>query len=376
MDTRLFGKAGDSSFSRPNFRALDDVRIFGLLLVMLSHCGVGNRIPGGLGVSIFFFLSGCVISATIFIELESTGSFHALRFMMRRILKIYPPFLIAVTIPSVILSSRFNIDTGLIRAQIFQYTNIYFFVSKNWYPNLIPGSRVIWSIAVEFQFYLIAATVISLLILLGKRYSLKPKRYFLVFCVIIYLFSTLMRADLYQKYSSTVDISENIPRIYYMTDTRISAFMAGAIFFLIVSKYFSILKEWNFRSCLVLGLSLLIISISIRNEMFRSVFRFNMQEMGCSLVFLYLITKSTRPFSKYQVIRSLLNHLSKASYAIYLVHYMIILWVVTFFKIDHEDTLWSDPVPFTIGIVLAFLGGWIFYQIIERPIEVFRLRFK
>jgi|GEM_PF-2683354 len=38
--------------------SLDGIRAVSVLLVVISHCGFGHIIPGGLGVSAFFFLSG------------------------------------------------------------------------------------------------------------------------------------------------------------------------------------------------------------------------------------------------------------------------------------------------------------------------------
>lgn len=38
--------------------SLDGIRALSFLLVFLSHAGLGDLVPGGFGVTVFFFLSG------------------------------------------------------------------------------------------------------------------------------------------------------------------------------------------------------------------------------------------------------------------------------------------------------------------------------
>ena len=38
--------------------SLDGLRAISFIIVFLAHAGLDNRIPGGFGVTVFFFLSG------------------------------------------------------------------------------------------------------------------------------------------------------------------------------------------------------------------------------------------------------------------------------------------------------------------------------
>jgi len=48
--------------------ALDGLRAISILLVILSHAGLGHIVPGGLGVTIFFFISGFIITRLMITE--------------------------------------------------------------------------------------------------------------------------------------------------------------------------------------------------------------------------------------------------------------------------------------------------------------------
>jgi murein DD-endopeptidase MepM/ murein hydrolase activator NlpD len=51
-----------SSFYQPH---LDGVRALSILLVTIAHGGLGHVVPGGLGVTVFFFISGYLITALL-----------------------------------------------------------------------------------------------------------------------------------------------------------------------------------------------------------------------------------------------------------------------------------------------------------------------
>ncbi len=51
---------------------LNGIRAVAVLIVMLSHAGFGERIPGGFGVTIFFFPSGYLITGLLFHEFAHT----------------------------------------------------------------------------------------------------------------------------------------------------------------------------------------------------------------------------------------------------------------------------------------------------------------
>lgn len=85
---------------------IDGLRAVAVLSVIIFH--LNNRwLPGGfLGVDIFFVISGFLITGIILSEIQN-GSFSFRDFYTRRIKRIYPAFIAAVSLASVIASQIF-----------------------------------------------------------------------------------------------------------------------------------------------------------------------------------------------------------------------------------------------------------------------------
>ncbi len=75
---------------------LDGLRAIAVLIVMASHAGLGSIVPGGFGVTIFFFLSGYLITSLMVVEYERSGKIDFAAFYFRRAVRILPPMWIAI----------------------------------------------------------------------------------------------------------------------------------------------------------------------------------------------------------------------------------------------------------------------------------------
>ena len=79
-------EASQESAARRGFEiaSLDGLRAFSILLVFLSHTELNGIVPGGFGVTVFFFLSGYLITTLLRWEAESRGSISLRNFYYRR----------------------------------------------------------------------------------------------------------------------------------------------------------------------------------------------------------------------------------------------------------------------------------------------------
>jgi peptidoglycan/LPS O-acetylase OafA/YrhL len=161
-------KVADGS-SIPYIKNLDGLRALAIMLVLFNHWAPWSAVPnilefGRSGLLLFFMLSGYLIT-TVLIVLRDKIENHELNiskafqiFYMRRVLRIFPIYFIAIVIAALLFKS-------VSRDFIYHLFFIQNF-SALWAPE-IPAYEYayhLWSLAVEEQFYLVWAPVILLLV--------------------------------------------------------------------------------------------------------------------------------------------------------------------------------------------------------------------
>ena len=148
--------------------SLDGLRAISILLVIASHAT--ERAPsllgqlwridaGGLGVRVFFVISGYLITTLLLQELGKYGQINLKRFYIRRTLRIMPAFYAYLAIVSMLkwigLEHALSADLKWSHvAHAATYTTNY--LSTSW---LVGHS---WSLSVEEQFYLLWPGVLAL----------------------------------------------------------------------------------------------------------------------------------------------------------------------------------------------------------------------
>ncbi len=137
----------------PYYPALDGLRALAVGIVLCAHGGVPYFRSGGVGVDIFFVLSGFLITTILVTEEARTGGINFRNFYVRRCLRLMPALGLtgAVTAAGMVwLEQRFP---GTELALALSYT-------ANWALAFNPTYHLqwlnhCWSLAVEEQFYLI-----------------------------------------------------------------------------------------------------------------------------------------------------------------------------------------------------------------------------
>ncbi len=157
------------------FENLDGLRSIAFLMIFCAHAlGTSDealretsfyhvveflKAPCWLGVPFFFVLSGFLITYLLLREKEKSGSIALKKFYARRVLRIWPLYIVLMLIGFVlfpILQEQFV--GGATQPNMIEW-KYWAFLSNfdqidNGLPN-IPGIVVAWSLAVEEQFYLI-----------------------------------------------------------------------------------------------------------------------------------------------------------------------------------------------------------------------------
>jgi peptidoglycan/LPS O-acetylase OafA/YrhL len=141
------------------------VRGIALISVLAMHVSYVLISGGGLGVDLFFVLSGFLITRLLLRELESTGSVDLARFYLRRAGRLYPALLVALLLAFVLWP--------LSETSKGPWSDAFFPVAF-YYANYIEPDRLgtlipTWSLAVEEHFYLAWPLFLTLLFARGKR---------------------------------------------------------------------------------------------------------------------------------------------------------------------------------------------------------------
>jgi peptidoglycan/LPS O-acetylase OafA/YrhL len=129
--------------------ALDGLRAVAVGLVIAYHAG--SPVPGDLGVTTFFVLSGFLITWLLLREFQASGAIALGAFYIRRTLRIFPAYFTFIFITFAIDAVRGIPRPAELTVAALTYTTNYYFA---FHPH--RGSLALtWSLAVEEQFYLL-----------------------------------------------------------------------------------------------------------------------------------------------------------------------------------------------------------------------------
>jgi peptidoglycan/LPS O-acetylase OafA/YrhL len=146
--------------------ALDGLRAVAVFTVVASHSNLPFRVPGDLGVSAFFVLSGFLITRLLLRERERTGEVSIRRFYLRRTMRIFPAYY-AFLLLSYALDARAGQQwSNTLLANALTYT-VNYFNAFNHHPSTSVAHA--WSLAVEEQFYLLWPLAFVILATRGRR---------------------------------------------------------------------------------------------------------------------------------------------------------------------------------------------------------------
>lgn len=153
------GKAPRLAF-RPDIEGL---RAVAVLLVVLSHVGLGTFAGGYVGVDVFFVISGFLITSLLLAELSRTGRISLVGFYTRRAIRLLPASTLVLVVTLVAAwwwapPIRLSDIVGDAIASALYGINYRLAVQGTDYWNVEADPSPLqhyWSLAVEEQFYLI-----------------------------------------------------------------------------------------------------------------------------------------------------------------------------------------------------------------------------
>ncbi len=153
------------SAALPFMPALDGLRAISILLVVLSHLGLDRVLPGAFGVTLFFFLSGYLITRQLLQRLYARHGLGLRGFYLRRALRLMPTALTYILLSGLL----YRMAGGQI-SLVGWLTAIVYGANYHalWYGygTSLPGVRhpfnILWSLAIEEHFYLVWPCVLGM----------------------------------------------------------------------------------------------------------------------------------------------------------------------------------------------------------------------
>jgi peptidoglycan/LPS O-acetylase OafA/YrhL len=299
--------------------SLDGMRAISVLIVILGHSGLGAIVPGGLGVTIFFFLSGYLITALMLAERERTGTINILHFYTRRLFRLMPPLIVTLAIAYAFTYSGWlagGVTGKGLAAQLLYFANYYglFFDPGG---NTVPdGTGIFWSLAVEEHFYIVYP--FFMILLLGTPLSFRAIGGLLgLVCVAVLAW----RIHLVHAPGFFPD------RTYYASDTRIDSIIYGCILALVKDPArdphrpgLMSTAQWTL---LATAAAALVLTLVYRDPAFRETARYSIQGLALMPFFYFAIRFSDNHLFHY-LNSSRIMILGTYSYSIYLIHYVLI----------------------------------------------------
>lgn len=158
-----FLESGDEAGTAPGDRKLrpdvEGMRAVAILLVLFSHFWIPGFYGGGIGVDVFFVISGFVITGVLLRERSSTGHTSLLNFYGRRGRRIIPLAMLVLIVTMVLerITAGRSATQDLVGPAhwvvFFAFNLDHTAVTQEFFRPQPFASY--WSLAVEEQFYLV-----------------------------------------------------------------------------------------------------------------------------------------------------------------------------------------------------------------------------
>ena len=338
-------------------RGLDGLRGVAVILVIIFHSGL-DWLPGGfLGVSVFFTLSGFLITSLLINECENSGRINLKAFWGRRLRRLAPASLVVIAVVIGLASwLSTSIEASRIKGDaisaVLYFSNWRFIYSGHSYGELFASPsplQHLWSLSIEEQLYVVVPVIIAGLFAVGLR-----RRGIGVVLLVGVFGSTI----------ATMLISGH-EHIYYGTHTRAAELLLGAALACLFGQRIEQLatkpaRPWSTLYLLPLLGVILLAKFSTVDSAW--VYSGALTLFGLLSVVCLIAAIQGGPVRAI-LSWSVLVRVGEVSYGLYLIHWPVIVWLNT-------DRLDVNPTAlFGAQVVVTVLLTVLSYWLIEQPIR-------
>lgn len=320
------------------FFEIETVGLFGLK----ENGGQSYWQLGAYGVTMFFALSGFLITFLLLKEIEKSNTIDIKKFYVRRILRIWPLYYVYTFLVTIaLLGTEGTININLLLYYIFFLANVPFALGIG-----IPEIAHFWSISVEEQFYLFWPFIFLFI---------RKWREWLILILIVLQFGLRLVLIKFGASDFFVNLS---------TINRFDCMMIGGLFAILFYQKSNFLRIFN--NMIVQVGAWIIVFAAVINKI--DLMHFAIENFVFSIVTSTIIIGQV--LRTYRVINlevSPLTYLGKLSYGIYAYHPLIIYILI---KSNIVQRIENDVVATLVAFIsisgFTILAAHLSYILIEK----------
>lgn len=356
----------DGSPARPGLAympGVDGLRALAVAAVVIYHLGAG-WLPGGyLGVDVFLVISGFLITSLLLVEHDRTGRIDLRRFWFRRARRLLPAVFVMIAVVLAVMLILHAGEVARLRGQVVAsvayVVNWHFIFADVPYFEQFGRPSVflhLWSLAIEEQFYLVWPLVLAgVLMLVAWRRTVLA-----ALVVAAGTTSVVLAWVLWEPYADP-------SRIYYGTDTRAVALLAGVGLALAPAALRGHpprrrIARAGVQALGIAGLAGVLVAMFTLGDLDERLYRGGLLLVALAAAALIAATADgASPLGRMFALAPLV-WIGLRSYAIYLWH-----WPVIALTRPHDDVPLDGPALLALRIALMLGLAVLSYRFIEVP---------
>ena len=327
-----------------------------MFAILCFHGRLGWAKGGFICVSVFFTMSGFLITSLVLAERERHGRIDLPAFWARRARRLIPASIVALLLAAVVTvvvvpaAQRVNV-VGDIRAALLNFANWRFIAEGTKYADfsVVPSPvEHYWSLAIEEQFYLVFPVLAALTLARSKA-------------VLGWAFAGIIALSVAQQIRL-----DDIDRVYFGTDTRLAEIAAGGLLALAYPR----LRELDARQrSRVLDIGGLVglagsVVIFLTAPHGRSAIYDGGLAAFAAVSALMVLGSVEGPVTQRILGFRPFVELGKMSYGAYLYHFPLYL------LLDEERTNLDGYALFGVRLAATLAACTLSYHLLERPIRI------
>jgi peptidoglycan/LPS O-acetylase OafA/YrhL len=339
--------------------SLDGLRAVSIMLVMYAHWGLTKRVPlldrlpsaqykyfGPLGVTMFFVISGFIITTLLMSEQRRNATIDLKDFYLRRTLRIFPAYYLYLAVIAV--SAAFGIVAVTHRDLIMSALYL-----RDYFPHTTDWTNHTWSLAVEEQFYLIWPLLLCWL----------DRKHLIRVCLVVIALSPLVRI---LTYVLTPGLRDAIPIMFH---TRADALMFGCLAAL--TRFDAGAVRFHAIFARRGGPIWALVAVGVLSPLLYArlhggyLFAVGDTLSGAcvAVLLIWAIDHRSSPVGRFLNWQPIVT-LGTLSYSLYIWHVVFIAPIA------------GVIIAFPLNVILTFVVAWCSYRGIEVPVIALRRRFR